>query len=203
MKKRPDLDAIVFDLGQVLVTFDPLRYLKTRFPEPVAERINSTIYSSKHWAEVDRSVLTMDEIKARILRDAPDMAEWFDPAIAEYFGVVQPIPENVALLPKLREAGYKLYVLSNFGAEFFDAACQRIPFLNECFDGLLISGQDHLLKPNVAIYLLLLHRYGLDPARTVFVDDRQENIDGAKTVGIRGICYSRPEQLRELWLPDA
>lgn len=198
MKKRPDVDAIVFDLGRVLLTFEPLAHLKTLYPAPLAERMNAAIYSSPHWAEVDRGVLTMDEVVARILRDAPDMAEYIQPVLAEYLHFLWPIQENVELLPKLKEAGYRLYVLSNFGAEFFAATRARIPFLEE-FDGLMISGEVRLLKPDPAIYLLLLHKFGLDPARTLFVDDRPENIEGARAVGIRGIRYERREQLDELF----
>lgn len=197
MPKRADIDAVVFDLGRVLLSFEPLAHLMTLFPAPLAERMNATIYSSPHWLEVDRGVLTMDEVVARILRDAPDMAEWIEPVLAEYLHFIMPIRENVALLPAFKQAGYRLYVLSNFGADYFAQARARIPFLEE-FDGLLISGQERLVKPDPAIYLLLLHRFGLEPARTLFIDDKQENIDGARAVGIRGLRYERHEQIAAL-----
>jgi len=202
MKKRSDIDAIVFDLGRVLLTFDPLPHLQKLYPAALAERMNEAVYASRHWAEVDRGVLTMEEVVARILRDAPDMAEWIQPALDSYFDMIRPIPENVALLPKLKKAGYRLYVLSNFGESFFARTRACNPFLEQ-FDGLLISGEARILKPDVAIYLLLLHKFRLDPARTLFVDDRRDNIDGARAVGIRGICYSYHEQLEELFARDA
>ena len=202
MKKRTDVDAIVFDLGNVLLTFNPLAHLKKRFPGPLAERMNEAIFASRHWVEMDRGVLTMEEIAARIVKDAPDMAEWLQPALDTYGDMVQPIPENVGLLPGLKAAGYRLYVLSNIGEAFFAEMRARNPFLAQ-FDGLMISGAVHILKPDPAIFLLLLHEFRLDPARTLFVDDRQENIDGASAAGIRGICYARHEQLRELFAPDA
>jgi len=199
MKKRPDVDAIVFDLGEVLLTFNPLAHFKKLYPAPLAERITAATYASRHWAEVDRSVLTMEEIVARIRKDAPDMDEWIGPALAEYHNLVQPIAENIAVLPRLRAAGYRLYALSNFGADYFAEVRARNPFLDQHFDGLLISGQVHVLKPDAAIYLLLLHTFGLDRARTLFIDDRQENIDAARAVGIRGMRYTYPERLDALF----
>jgi len=199
MKKKPDTDNLVFDLGEVLVTFNPLAYFKKLYPLPLAERIAAATYTSRHWPEVDRSVLTMDEVVARMRADAPDMAEWIQPALAEYHNLVQPIPENVALLPRLRNAGYRLYALSNFGADYFAEVRARHSFLDEYLDGLLISGHVHVLKPDTAIYLLLLHTFGLDPARTLFVDDRQENVDAARAVGIRGIRHAPGEPLDALF----
>jgi len=199
MKKKPDIDNLVFDLGEVLLTFNPLEHLKKLFPEPLAERINAATYASPHWVEVDRSVLTMDEVVARIRKDAPDMVEWIPRALAEYHNIVRPIAENIAVLPRLRDAGYRLYALSNFGVGYFEEVRANNPFLDQCFDGLLISGQVHVLKPDAAIYLLLLHNFGLEPARTLFVDDRQENIDAAQAVGIRGMRYARERRLDELF----
>jgi len=199
MNKRTDIDNLVFDLGNVLFTFQPLDWLKKIYPEPLAKQVNAAVFDSPHWAEVDRGVLTMDEVIARMLFDAPDMAEWITPAISEYLNMVQPIPENVALLPRLKSSGYRLYVLSNFGAAFFAETRACNPFLEQCFDGLLISGEVHIVKPETAIYLLLAHTFHLDPARTLFIDDRQENIDSARSVGIRGMCYTRHEQFFELF----
>jgi len=199
MKKKPDIDAIVFDLGQVLLTFNPQAHFRKLYPQPLADKIVAATYASRHWAEADRGVLTMDEVVARITKDAPDMAEWIPQALAEYGNLVQPMQENIALLPRLREAGYRLYVLSNYGAGPFEEIRARNPFLDECFDGLLISGQVRVLKPDTAIYLLLLHTFGLQPTRTLFVDDRQENIDAAMALGIRGICYSPDYELEEFF----
>ncbi len=196
MKKRADLDAIVFDVGNVLLRYDPLACLSERFPAQ-ASRINEAIFQSPHWAEIDRSVMTDEEIFARMVKEAPDMAEWIEPAIASYPDMIHPIRETIDLLPRLKEAGYKLYVLSNFGADYFARTRARFSFFDQ-FDGLLISGEERVLKPDAAIYLLLIHRFGLNPSRTLFLDDKQENIDGAEAVGLRGLCFERAEQLAGL-----
>lgn len=196
MKKRVDLDAIVFDIGNVLLRYDPYACLIKKFPQQAA-RINEAVFMSPHWAEIDRSVLTDEEIFARMIKDAPDMAEWIGPAIEVYPDMIHPMQETIDLLPALKEAGYKLYVLSNYGAEYFARTRVRFPFF-DLFDGLLISGEHRVLKPDAAIYLLLLHRFGLEPSRTLFLDDKQENIDGAAAVGMRGLRFERIEQLTAL-----
>jgi putative hydrolase of the HAD superfamily len=192
-----DSDAVVFDLGDVLVTYDPLAHLRTRFPEPLATRIYGAVYGSSHWLEMDRGVLAAEEIFARMAMDAPDMAGWIRPALATYPDILQPIPESVAYLSRLKEAGYRLYVLSNVSAEFFSGIRARNSFF-ELFDGLLISGEERVIKPDPAIYLLLFHRFGLMPARTLFVDDRVENIKTAMELGMQGMVFTGAEQLETL-----
>jgi 2-haloacid dehalogenase len=150
---------------------------------------------------MDRGVLTEQEVIARMARDAPDVAGWIRPALAIYDDLVRPIEASVAYLPRLKAAGYRLYALSNYGAERFARARAAYDFF-ALFDGLLISGEERVLKPDPAIYLLLMHRFGLTPARTLFIDDRAENIRGAGALGIQGMVFQRPEQFETLLRAD-
>lgn len=201
MKKRPDLDAIVFDVGNVLLNFDPLAYLRRLYDEPLAARIHDAVFGSPHWTELDRSVLTFDEVVARMAADTPDMAQWILPAFSVYQDIIRPIEETIAYLPKLKAAGYRLYVLSNYGKEYFAQTRALYPFF-DLFDGMIISGEHQVLKPDPAIYLLLLHEYNLTASRTLFLDDRQDNIEGAQAIGLQGIQFTHAAQLQALLLPD-
>lgn len=196
--KRADLDTIIFDVGNVLIRYDPLGYLRSVHEAALAERIYAAVFGSKHWLEMDRGVLNETEIKARMAADAPDVAEFIAPAIADYDRVISPMAESVAYLPRLKAAGYKLYVLSNYGASYFAQARARYQDIFALFDGLVISGEELMIKPMPGIYHLILERYGLTPARTMFVDDSAANIRAAEKVGLQGMVFTNPTQLEAL-----
>jgi 2-haloacid dehalogenase len=105
------------------------------------------------------------------------------------------IEPTVEILGDLRQAGVRLFALSNWSAETFPIARPRYPFL-EWFDGILISGEVRLVKPDVRIFRHLLERYGLDPASTVFVDDSDANVLVARELGMTAIRFEDAEALR-------
>jgi 2-haloacid dehalogenase len=102
--------------------------------------------------------------------------------------------ENVDLLERLREAGVPNYCITNFSGAKFKEAQSRYPFLAR-FDGAIVSGDERVLKPDPAIYKLLLDRYGLAAADCLFIDDSQANVDGARAVGMHAIHYLEPMDL--------
>ena len=104
------------------------------------------------------------------------------------------IEGTVAVLARLRARGVALYALSNWSAETFVLSRGRFPFL-EWFSGMVISGQERIVKPDPRIFAVLLERYNIDPARAVFIDDIAANTAAAQAFGIRGIRFTSPEQL--------
>jgi 2-haloacid dehalogenase len=105
-------------------------------------------------------------------------------------------PESLALLFDLQKAGYATYGLSNWSAETFPLTKKAHPFFNS-LTGIVISGEEKVRKPDPKIYRILLERYGLLPQESVFIDDRQENLDEAKRLGIHGILFQTAQQVRE------
>ena len=103
------------------------------------------------------------------------------------------IPETVSLLYKLK-AKYKIYGLTNWSAETISIAYDRFSFFKE-FDGIVVSGQEKMIKPNKQIYQLLLDRYNLKAEHTIFIDDNINNIKAAEEVGLYGIHFESPGQL--------
>jgi 2-haloacid dehalogenase len=104
-------------------------------------------------------------------------------------------PDTVAVLAQLRAAGVPLYALTNWSAETFALTRPRFEFL-DWFDGLLVSGEERITKPDPAIFQLLLDRFGLDPETTVSVDDSPANVAAARRLGIDAIRFTGPDQLR-------
>ena len=99
---------------------------------------------------------------------------------------------------ELKKAGYKVYGLSNWSAETFPLVKEKFPVF-KMMDGIVISGEELIAKPDYRIYQILLNRYNLQANECVFVDDRQSNIDAAKELGIHGITFANCEQAKKVF----
>ena len=107
-----------------------------------------------------------------------------------------PIDESVEVLSELKEKGVLLYILSNWSAETYPIAEERFDFLS-WFDGKIISGEAGIVKPDLEIYKLLIKKYELNPQKTVFIDDKEENIKSAELLGFNGIHFQNCSKLRK------
>ena len=108
-----------------------------------------------------------------------------------------PIPGTLEIFRELKESGrMRLYALTNWSAETFPVALQRYDFLH-WFEGRLVSGEERMRKPFPEIYELLLTRYNIDPAKAVYIDDRQSNLEAPDRLGMHTIHFNSPEQLRK------
>jgi 2-haloacid dehalogenase len=188
--------AVVFDLGGVLIDWDPRHlYRKLLADEAAVEEFLATVCTPEWNAEQDRG-RPFAEAVAELAERHPEHAA----AIAAYHErwpemVAGDVPGTVEVLADLRAAGVPLYALTNWSAETFAITRDRFEFL-DWFDGLLVSGEERVAKPDPAIFRLLLDRFGLDPAATVFVDDSEANVAAARGLGIDAVRFTGPEQLR-------
>ena len=103
---------------------------------------------------------------------------------------------SVNILNKLKDKKYKCYVLSNWSWETFNGMDKKYPFLNK-FDGMIISGKEKLVKPDLQIYKLAIDRFNLIPEETVFIDDKKENIEAANKFGFLTIHLTDPEIINQ------
>jgi 2-haloacid dehalogenase len=187
--------TVVFDVGNVLLRWDPRNlYRKLFADETQMEWFLSTVCTSQWNIEQDRG-RDWDEAVALLVKDYPDhelsiraFHERWDETVS---GVIE---ENVALLGRLREAGVPNYCITNFSSSKFIESQKRFPFLAG-FDGVIVSGDERLLKPDPEIYNLLLTRYGLKAEDCVFIDDSKANVEGARAVGMHAIYYAEPMDL--------
>jgi 2-haloacid dehalogenase len=191
--------AVVFDLGGVLIDWDPRHlYRKLLADEAAVEEFLATVCTPEWNAELDRGRPFAEGV-AELVERHPEHAA----AIAAYHErwpemVAGDIPGTVEVLAELRAAGVPLYALTNWSAETFAITRGRFEFL-EWFDGLLVSGEERVTKHDPAIFQLLLDRFGLDPTATVFVDDSEANVAAARRLGFDAIRFTGHEELqREL-----
>jgi 2-haloacid dehalogenase len=188
--------AVVFDLGGVLIDWDP-RYLfrKLLADEAAVEEFLDTVCTPKWNAELDRGRPFAEGV-AELVERHPEHAA----AIAAYHErwpemLAGDLPGTVEVLAELRAAGVPLYALTNWSAETFAITRGRFEWL-DWFDGLLVSGEERMTKPDPAFFRLLLDRFGLDPGATVFVDDSEANVAAARELGIDAVRFTGPDQLR-------
>lgn len=178
------LKNIVFDLGGVLFARDisrcPQDFIDF-FAFVRSERM------PRFWEEYDRGVLTLDEVTDELCRRNACTRSRCEEYLQLSIDLQRPVAPTERLIGELKEAGYGLYVLSNMSAEFI-AFLRRFPVYG-LFDGEVVSCEEHTVKPERRIYEILLERYGLQPAETLFIDDRPANIAAAEELGIRGRLF--------------
>ena len=188
--------AAVFDLGGVLIDWDP-RYLyrKLLAEEGEVEEFLATVCTPEWNAEQDRGRPFAEGVAELVGRHPAHAAAIaaFHERWPEMLG--GDIPGAVELLAELRATGLPLYALTNWSAETFVVARERFAFL-DWFDGLLVSGEERIIKPDPAIFELLLDRFGLDPGSTFYVDDSPANVAAAAALGLDAVRFTGPGRLR-------
>jgi 2-haloacid dehalogenase len=181
------IDTVIFDVGNVLIRWDIHNLYRKLFEDnaAVAAFLDETGLVAEN-LEFDRGkpfAVGLGELAARFPHRAVALNA-FDPRWADCLDGA--IEENVAVLDDLQRAGVATYAITNFSAEKFPIAARLFPFLTT-FDETIVSGAVRLIKPDPAIYRLLLERRNIDPSRAVFIDDSAANIATAKSLGLHGI----------------
>jgi 2-haloacid dehalogenase len=187
----------VFDLGGVLIDWDP-RYLYRKLfdgnPEAMEDFLATVCTQS--WNEEQDAGRPFADACALLKLDHPRRAPLIDAWFLRYDEMLAgPIAGTVDILAKLNSRGVPLYALSNWSAETFPAALKRFEFL-KWFRGVMLSGEVKLLKPDPRIFELFLKTFAIDPAFTVYIDDRESNVEAAIACGMRGIVFTDPDALR-------
>jgi 2-haloacid dehalogenase len=189
------ITTVVFDLGAVLIDWDPRHMYRSMFADDSAmEDFLATVATPEWNHEQDRG-RTLAEATAILLAKHPEQTE----LIEAYYGrwdemLGEPIAGTVEIARQLKARGVRLLALTNWSAETFPRARHRMTFLDE-FDGVLVSGTVGLVKPDPAIYHLLVERHDVDVRRCVFVDDSLRNVQTAAGLGFDAIHFRSPEQL--------
>jgi 2-haloacid dehalogenase len=191
------IDTVVFDLGNVLVDWDP-RYLYRKLISDEKEmehflahicnmEWNVTHDGGKPFADGIAELSALHPEKAPLIRAY--LERWPEMMSGEVAGT----PE---ILEEIRRNGrHKIYALSNWSAETFPHAFRRFGFFKH-FDKIVLSGEEKLIKPDPRFYKVLESKHMVVPSRAVFIDDVQKNIDAAKALGFQTILFKNSQDLR-------
>ena len=191
------IDAVVFDLGGVLVDWNPRYLYRQLFGDDVAgmEGFLAEVCSPA-WNAAQDAGRSWDEAVEEAIARHPDQAERIRAYRDRWIETLgEALAPTVRVLDELRGGDCRLYALTNWSRETFPHALERYGFL-AWFDGIVVSGQERLAKPDPAIFRLLMERHGLRAERTVFIDDMACNADAAARLGMHAIHFRDAGQLR-------
>lgn len=188
---------IVFDIGNVLTDFRWRGFLQDKgFDEAMVDRIARASVFSPYWNEFDRGEWDREKIMAEFVKADPEIEKELHLAYDNVQGMVTPRDYAVPWIKELKARGYGVYYLSNFSYTAHVECRDALDFLPYT-DGGILSYQDKVIKPDKAIYELLLSRYGLKAEECVFLDDTLKNVEAARECGLYGICFQSKEQAEE------
>ena len=181
---------IIFDIGMVLADFRWREYSRERgIPESSIDLLEERMILDPIWDEFDRNVIPPHELIEKISERFTDIPDDYRKYWEDVRGMVLPFDYSENWLKGLKEQGHNIYILSNYSEFLFRVHSQDFTFLKYT-DGRVVSYEYKVLKPDPKIYNILLEKFGIDPADSVFIDDRPVNIEGAERCGIRGIIFT-------------
>ena len=188
------INNLIFDMGGVLISY--------RWKEAFADfgleeeefmRIGQEIFEFPMWHELDLGNVSVEETRVALCEAYPEDKEAIDYLLINHHLMHCYRPKVYELVQRLKDKGYKIYILSNYCKELYDSHTVEIPFLKDV-DGSVISYQIHKGKPDREIYEHLLNKYSLAPEECIFFDDRKENVKGAEDVGITGFLVDHEDE---------
>jgi len=190
---------IIFDLGNVLISFVPSDYLKKKnYPQNIRNTILNDVFHSEEWKMLDNGDITISEAIDMISRKSVLKREEIALVFNFRTDIMFPLDDNVRLLPALKKHGFSLYYLSNFPLDIFEEI-KNDYFFFRYFSGGIISSEVKLSKPDVKIFKYIQNEYSLLPEETLYIDDMEENVKSAESTGMHGlITNGSPKILSEL-----
>ncbi|MGV6987427.1 HAD family hydrolase [Testudinibacter sp. P80/BLE/0925] len=184
--------TVIFDLGNVLIKWEPDTILQRFTPDPLEREQYRTVFFSQTWLALDAGLIQYEnalKLFSLLLSKPLSEMERFMQVVRESF---EPLPLAVDLLHDLAKQNVDLICISNMPLHAYAYLKQRYDYWH-LFRGIVISAEVQLLKPHLGIFQQTIKQYQLDPNRTLFIDDSPANIEAAQTCGIHGVCYQNDQ----------
>ena len=183
---------IVFDMGGVLIDFNFKRTMNEYFPKEYHDILKQKVFGGELWRELDKGTLKSEDVIPVILPQIPEETRLLiSQMVNDFYPYMPPFENMFDFVKRLKDAGYKVYLLSNATPRFFDRYLD-IPAIT-LMDGMFISCVYKLLKPQKEIYEAFCEKFNLVPEECFFIDDMPENIEGAKAYGMKGFVFKAPD----------
>ncbi|MBR6366681.1 MAG: HAD family phosphatase [Lachnospiraceae bacterium] len=189
---------VIFDIGMVLAHFRYREYMQElQFTSEQIEAVTAHMIFNPLWNEFDRAARPFSDVLNEMKAQHPDETDLYDRFWADPTRLCISFPDTREWLLGLKQRGYHLYLLSNYPEDLFQRHWKSTFTFTDLVDGKVISYAEKLTKPEAGIYQVLFDRYHLNPAESIFLDDRAENIEAAGKLGLRGIVVGDREKAKE------
>ena len=192
---------IIFDIGSVLIGYRWREMcLDEGWDEEKTDKIGRGFFLNPLWPDFDAGIVRTKELLESVVKAYPDLEEDARFFITSGKKMIVERPKVWKLVEKLKEKGFRLYLLSNYSEELFTVHTEKLPFW-EFVDGGVISYEIHQIKPHPPIYEHLMQKYGLKAEECLFFDDRPENTEAARKLGMQAVTVTDGSEellLREL-----
>lgn len=189
------IKTIIFDIGRVLVDFEPEKYLKSLYGDSdTAREVMRAYFSPEMHSELDRGVMDTEDIVRSCVTKAPEYETEIRRAFADMGKCITQREFAIPLIESLKKRGFQVLYLSNYSAHVKNLTAEQLSFLPHT-DGGVFSYEVKLIKPDRRIYEAIIEKYGLTPSECIFIDDNEQNIAMANEIGINGIVYKTYEQV--------
>ncbi len=194
---------IVFDVGMVLVDFKWREVMADVGCTPdEVETIAAVMVNSPFWNELDRGVMDEEDVIAQMIAKLPGLEDKARAFWENIHLTIEAFPYAKDWVKSLKEAGYHTYLLTNYPRSLYKNTAEQCFTFLPYIDDVLVSSHEKMTKPDREIYVRLLEKFDLKAEETVFIDDRLANVEGAESVGIKGIHFTNfnevSEKLKEL-----
>jgi 2-haloacid dehalogenase len=196
-KNRMHIRTVIFDLGGVLIDWNP-RYLYRKLikNEAEMEHFLSHICTPAWNAQQDAGRPFQDGVTV-LIEQYPQHRELIEAYLKRWEEMLGgELEESVAIFRQLKSTGLPVYALTNWSAETFQTTQKRFGFLHE-FDGIVVSGEEKVAKPEARLFYILLERYKIAAGAALYIDDHADNITTAKRIGLHTIHFHNALQLRQ------
>jgi 2-haloacid dehalogenase len=191
------IDTIIFDLGGVLIDWNPDYLFDSIFTSPEEKKFFFEQVCTPDWNEEQDAGRSIEEGTNLLIQQYPDHEANIRLFYDQWEQMLNgPIQETVDIFKALKDTNqFKFYALTNWSAELFPVALNKYDFLH-WFDGRVVSGEEKTRKPYKDIYQTIINRYNLTPATTLFTDDNLRNIYPAQELGLQTIHFQHPAQFK-------
>lgn len=184
-----EINTVIFDLGNVLVKYDWENFLKSfGFEEHTYRAVADAVFLSDVWQWGDAGLSPEEELRL-FIEQAPEFEKEIRMVHEKLAGCISKYEYTDHLIAYYREKGFKIYYLSNYSEDLYNKTKEELSFI-ESFDGGVFSYEEKCIKPDEKLYQILLERYEIIPETALFLDDREENIEAAKWLGIQGKVFT-------------
>lgn len=180
---------IILDMGNVLLDYNPHVILDKVCDTPEEkDLIYKELFLGPEWIQGDRGEINNAQRFFGVSKRLPEhLHEKLKECVEHWDVCMTPLPGAVEFCESVKRKGHRIYVLSNACSKFYEYFPKYFPL--ESFDGVVVSSDVYMIKPDIRIYQFLTEKYGLQPQECLFIDDREENVNGAKAAGMEAVVF--------------